>query len=133
MLVRSLVLNVHSGVRSLLIPESVIAESGDRDAYTSARKYVHLCTPGLRSPVLQNAGYRVSAKMVKIDHPRKFPALRLKSPQNKISYLLILHARAARPRPCSSPMAYTRLQHSMISLQVYELLFRSYNWSRVSG
>ena len=30
-----------------------------------------------------------------------------KIPQNKFSYVLILHARATRPHPCSSPMAYS--------------------------
>ena len=37
----------------------------------------------------------------------KFLYIWPKSPQNKISYILISHAKATRPHPCSSPMAYS--------------------------
>ena len=37
----------------------------------------------------------------------KFSHIWPKSPQNKFSYVLISHARATRPHPCSSPMAYS--------------------------
>ena len=37
----------------------------------------------------------------------KFSYIWPKSPQNKFSYVLISHARATRPRLCSSPMAYS--------------------------
>ena len=37
----------------------------------------------------------------------KFPYILPKIPQNKLSHVLISYARATRPHPCSSPMAYS--------------------------
>ena len=52
---------VECGVQSLgslLIPELVITESGDRDVYKCTQMYLSAINPGIHSPVLQNVGSR---------------------------------------------------------------------------